>query len=179
MFRQFSFPGGFDTAFHATLPPAAAICALPAAWRPRWGVRRFGFHGLSHAWVARRALELLQRSGAEFYVHRLRAAIAAMAASLGGLDVPAFTGGVGERAAEARNLTASGLSFLGVAIDPRRKAERGLRGGAHAPSAAAISGSRMRRLRIRANAVHGPPIERGLPSVVAHASTPSLRRTTV
>jgi acetate kinase len=49
----------FDTAFHATIPPAAATYALPAAWRERWPLRRFGFHGLSHAWVARRAPELL------------------------------------------------------------------------------------------------------------------------
>ncbi|HKO27128.1 MAG TPA: acetate/propionate family kinase [Solirubrobacteraceae bacterium] len=49
----------FDTAFHATLPAAAHTYALPAAWRRRWGVRRYGFHGLSHAWVARRAPELL------------------------------------------------------------------------------------------------------------------------
>ena len=39
----------FDTAFHATLPAAAATYALPAAWRERFGLRRFGFHGLSHA----------------------------------------------------------------------------------------------------------------------------------
>jgi len=49
----------FDTAFHATLPPAASTYALPPAWRERLGVRRFGFHGLSHGWVARRAPELL------------------------------------------------------------------------------------------------------------------------
>jgi acetate kinase len=47
----------FDTAFHATLPPAAFTYALPARWRERWGVRRYGFHGLSHSWVARRAAE--------------------------------------------------------------------------------------------------------------------------
>jgi acetate kinase len=45
----------FDTAFHAGLPPAAATYALPAAWRERWPLRRYGFHGLSHAWAARRA----------------------------------------------------------------------------------------------------------------------------
>jgi acetate kinase len=45
----------FDTAFHATLPPAASTYALPARWRERWGLRRFGFHGLSHSWVARHA----------------------------------------------------------------------------------------------------------------------------
>ncbi len=51
----------FDTAFHATLPPAASTYALPAEWRTRYGVRRYGFHGLSHAWIARRAPALLGR----------------------------------------------------------------------------------------------------------------------
>jgi acetate kinase len=51
----------FDTAFHATLPAAAFTYALPAEWRERWGLRRFGFHGLSHAWVSRRTPQLLQR----------------------------------------------------------------------------------------------------------------------
>jgi acetate kinase len=51
----------FDTAFHATLPAAAATYALPAEWRARWSLRRFGFHGLSHAYAARRAAELLRR----------------------------------------------------------------------------------------------------------------------
>src|SRR5664279_2980077 len=49
----------FDTAFHATLPPAAYTYALPAEWRDRWGVRRYGFHGLSHAWASRRAQQLV------------------------------------------------------------------------------------------------------------------------
>jgi acetate kinase len=51
----------FDTTFHQTLPPAAATYALPAAWSERWPLRRFGFHGLSHAWVARRTPQLLDR----------------------------------------------------------------------------------------------------------------------
>jgi len=51
----------FDTAFHATLPVAASTYALPADWRTRWGVRRYGFHGLSHGWVASRAPALMQR----------------------------------------------------------------------------------------------------------------------
>jgi len=45
----------FDTAFHAGLPAAAATYALPASWRERWPLRRYGFHGLSHAWASRRA----------------------------------------------------------------------------------------------------------------------------
>ncbi len=48
----------FDTAFHAGLPRAATTYALPAAWRERWEIRRYGFHGLSHAYAARRAAAL-------------------------------------------------------------------------------------------------------------------------
>jgi acetate kinase len=211
----------FDTAFHATLPASACTYALPLEWRDRWGLRRYGFHGLSHAWVARRVPELLggarpnprivschlgagaslcairdghsldttmgftpleglvmaTRSGSvdpgmllwllerervetrelatalehrsgllglsgtgdmrevlirtdageeraelalEVYLHSLRAGIAAMAASLGGLDALAFTGGVGERSSAVRKLTVDGLEFLGLAIDSER-----------------------------------------------------------
>jgi acetate kinase len=49
----------FDTAFHATMPAAATTYALPRDWRERWSLRRFGFHGLSHAHVARRVEELI------------------------------------------------------------------------------------------------------------------------
>jgi len=49
----------FDTAFHATIPPAATTYALPPEWRKRWDLRRYGFHGLSHAYASRRAAELL------------------------------------------------------------------------------------------------------------------------
>jgi acetate kinase len=49
----------FDTAFHATLPPAAATYALPREWNERFGLRRYGFHGLSHAYAAQRASEML------------------------------------------------------------------------------------------------------------------------
>lgn len=211
----------FDTAFHATLPPAAFTYALPPEWRKRWELRRYGFHGLSHSYASRRAAEILDRTqqglrtvtchlgagaslaavldgrsvdttmgftpldglvmatrsgsvdpglvlwlaehvgmppaelaatlerrsgllglagtadmrevvaGAaagrpeprlalDVYVHRLRGAIAAMAAALGGLDVLVFTGGVGERAPVVRALAADGLGFLGVALDPAR-----------------------------------------------------------
>ena len=192
--------------------------ALPARWRERWAVRRYGFHGLSHAWVARRAPQLLERDRSELrivschlgagaslcaiaggrsvdttmgftpleglvmatrsgsvdpglmlwliertgmaeaelaaslehesgllglagtadmrevvargesgdpearlardvYLHRLRGGIAAMAATLGGLDTLVFTGGVGENNSQIRASTAAGLAFLGVGID--------------------------------------------------------------
>jgi acetate kinase len=58
----------FDTAFHAGLAAEAATYALPREWRERWGLRRFGFHGLSHAYVARRAAELLARPQEGFRV---------------------------------------------------------------------------------------------------------------
>jgi len=191
----------FDTAFHATLPEAAATYALPRTWRERWPLRRYGFHGLSHAWIARRVPEgrvvschlgagaslcaihdgrsidttmgftpleglvMATRSGSvdpglvlwlaeripvpeladalehesgllglggsadmrdvvergglalDVYVHRLRGAIAAIAASMDGLDVLVFTAGVGERSAAVRAEAARGLSFLGVQLD--------------------------------------------------------------
>jgi acetate kinase len=49
----------FDTAFHAGLPLAAATYAVPREWRERYDLRRYGFHGLSHAYAARRATALL------------------------------------------------------------------------------------------------------------------------
>jgi acetate kinase len=202
----------FDTAFHATLHASAATFALPARWRERWGLRRFGFHGLSHAHVAHEVaarfghglrivschlgsgaslcaiadgasvdttmgftpldgLVMATRSGsidpgliiwlleetgisaaemgaalehesgltalagtgdmrsvldaraageerAELaigvYLHSLRAGIGAMAAALGGADVIAFTGGVGENSPEIRAQATAGLEFLGA-----------------------------------------------------------------
>ena len=50
----------FDTAFHATLPETARRYPVPAGW-DAWGIRRFGFHGLSVAWSMERAAELLRR----------------------------------------------------------------------------------------------------------------------
>jgi acetate kinase len=44
----------FDTAFHATIPEEASTYALPRRWREEWGIRRYGFHGLSVAWSAER-----------------------------------------------------------------------------------------------------------------------------
>jgi acetate kinase len=204
----------FDTAFHTTIPDVAATYALPAEWRRRYRLRRYGFHGLSHAYIAHRVAELAgdglrvvschlgagaslcaiadgrsvdttmgftpleglvmaTRSGsvdpglllwleehagmppAELaralehesgllglagdadmqavlaaeaaggadaalavgvYLHRLRGGIAAMAASLGGLDVLAFTGGVGEHSAAIRQRATDGLGFLGAGV---------------------------------------------------------------
>lgn len=49
----------FDTAFHVTLPEEASSYALPEEWRTRWKLRRYGFHGLSHSYISRRAAEVL------------------------------------------------------------------------------------------------------------------------
>jgi len=54
----------FDTAFHAHLPAAAATYAIPPALSRRFGLRRYGFHGFSHAYASRRAAELLGRPAA-------------------------------------------------------------------------------------------------------------------
>src|SRR5205807_1782150 len=52
----------FDTAFHATIPEAARVYPLPYEWYTTWGLRRYGFHGLSHSYCAGQAAELLRRS---------------------------------------------------------------------------------------------------------------------
>jgi acetate kinase len=198
----------FDTAFHATIPPAASTYAVPSRWRADWGVRRYGFHGLSVQWVAEQVavrrlvvchlgggvsitavldgrsvdttmgfsplegppmatrsgtvdpgalLYLLLRRGLtpeeleralvhesgllalggspdvrelrgplalDVFVHRVAAAVAAMAASLGGLDALAFTAGIGENSEEVRRRVAERVSFLGdfrVEIVPARE----------------------------------------------------------
>jgi acetate kinase len=75
----------FDTAFHRTLDQAALRYRLPERWYEEWGVRRFGFHGLSVAWSARRAAELLDRDPAD---------LAMVVAHLGsGCSVTAVDGG--------------------------------------------------------------------------------------
>jgi len=208
----------FDTAFHASLPPAAYTYGVPREWLARYGVRRYGFHGLSHAYCARRAAELAGAAGAErrvischlgagaslaaivngrsvdttmgftpleglvmatrsgsvdpglvlwlqqkaglsaaelstvlthesglqgmagsadlqtveasaaagdlaatlaieVYIHRLVTGIGAMTAAAGGVDVLAFTGGVGEHSPQIRRRAVDRLSYLGAAID--------------------------------------------------------------
>lgn len=212
----------FDTAFHATIPDRAATYAVPSMWTEEWGIRRFGFHGLNHAYASRRAGELIgtpaeelrlvtchlgagaslaavaegrsvdttmgftpleglvmaTRSGSldpgailwvqrhkglsfedvervlehesgvlglsglsadmrvvlegsargdpraslaiDVYIHRLCAGIAAMAASMGGLDGVVFTGGVGEGSALIRAQACQRLGFLGIELDTSR-----------------------------------------------------------
>lgn len=51
----------FDTAFHATIPKAAYMYALPYELYEKYGIRRYGFHGISHRYVARRAAARMDR----------------------------------------------------------------------------------------------------------------------
>ena len=51
----------FDTAFFAQLPPHAFVYPVPYAWYEQWGVRRFGFHGISHAYCAAASLNCIRR----------------------------------------------------------------------------------------------------------------------
>lgn len=52
VFAQAGHVAVFDTAFHATLPPVAYRYAVPQAWYREYGVRKYGFHGTSHAYVS-------------------------------------------------------------------------------------------------------------------------------
>jgi acetate kinase len=61
----------FDTAFHRTMPAAAAWYALPHEWSERWGLRRFGFHGLSVQWSVDQAPKMLGKMPARLIVCHL------------------------------------------------------------------------------------------------------------
>ena len=208
----------FDTAFHSQVPPQAAVYPIPYEWLNK-GIRRYGFHGISHQYCAQRTAQLLgqpleslklitchlgnggslaaikngksidttmgftpleglmmgTRSGSldpgiliylmrkhnftadrldkmlnkesglkgvsglsadlrtiltarsknnarahlafEMYIHRLRSAIGAMLASLGGLDVLVFTAGVGENAVLVREKACEGWEFLQLQLE--------------------------------------------------------------
>jgi acetate kinase len=181
----------FDTAFHATIPAEAATYAIPASWREKWGIRRYGFHGLavesvvaqvdakrivachlgggcsvtavlhgrsvdtSMGFTPLEGVPMATRSGSVdpgvlihllrerglsvdeldralehesglsalgglndplgfgVYTYRIAAAVAQMAAALGGIDVLAFSGGVGENRPDVREAIAERVSFLG------------------------------------------------------------------
>lgn len=206
----------FDTAFHATLSEAARTYPVPKKWMREWGIRRYGFHGLSHSYCTGQAAKMIGRAGlrlviahlgngasvsavcdgicvdtsmgftpleglmmatrsgtvdpgiliyllrhkrldvnaldqalnyesgllgisgtssdlrqllselphnpdaklaVDVYVHRIVQTIGAMAATLGGIDALAFTGGVGERAVEIRKRVCEKLKYLGLELD--------------------------------------------------------------
>jgi acetate kinase len=99
---------------HAGLSPGEVSDALE---------HRSGVAGLAGSADMRAVLaaaasgEPAPRLAVDVYVHRLCGGVAAMAAAAGGLDVLAFTGGVGENAPAIRRLAAERLAFLGVGID--------------------------------------------------------------
>lgn len=217
----------FDTGFHSTLPDAAAIYPGPYEW-VKEGIRRYGFHGISHQYCANRAAQIIgedlktlklinchlgngcslaaikdgvsidttmgftpldglmmgSRCGSidpgiliylmrqsdysaerldyvlnkasglrgisgvssdvpqvmeaieqgndraklayDIYVHRLKAGIGSMLASLGGLDVLVFTAGVGEKSALIRQTVCEAWEFLGLKIDPEKNQQNQL-----------------------------------------------------
>ncbi|MFL5913851.1 MAG: acetate/propionate family kinase [Gaiellaceae bacterium] len=83
----------FDTAFHARSPAAAATYALPREWSLRWNLRRFGFHGLSHAYASRRAAELARVPLEELRIVTCHlGAGASLAAVRGGVSVDTTMG---------------------------------------------------------------------------------------
>ncbi len=83
----------FDTAFHATLPLYASHYAIPKHLATEHGVRRYGFHGSSHAWASQRAAELLGRPLEELRLVILHLGAGASAtAVLGGKSIDTSMG---------------------------------------------------------------------------------------
>jgi acetate kinase len=74
----------FDTAFHQTIPPEGATYAIDAALAERWQIRRYGFHGTSHAYVARQTAELLGLPAEEAKVITLHLGNGASACAVSG-----------------------------------------------------------------------------------------------
>jgi acetate kinase len=84
--------GCFDTAFFSELPVRSRTYALPKEWRRRFGLVRFGFHGLSHSYVARRASTLLGAGGARHIVTCHLGSGASLAAIVDGRPVDTTMG---------------------------------------------------------------------------------------
>ena len=83
----------FDTSFHTSIPPAASTYAVPLEWRRRYAIRRYGFHGLSHAYASRRAAEMVERPVEELRIVTCHlGAGASLAAVAGGRSVDTTMG---------------------------------------------------------------------------------------
>jgi acetate kinase len=74
----------FDTAFHATIPPEGTAWAIDAGLAQRWQIRRYGFHGTSHAYVSRQTAELLRKPPDEVNVITLHLGNGASACAVQG-----------------------------------------------------------------------------------------------
>lgn len=126
---------------HESLTPAELAAALE---------RRSGLLGMAGSADMREVLTAAAggdpdaQVAVEVYLHRLRGSIASMSAAMGGLDVLAFTGGVGEGSAEIRRRAAEGLGFLGVAID------EACNHGAHPDADVSAAGAEVRTLVVQA-----------------------------
>jgi acetate kinase len=75
--------------------------------------------------LARREADARAAEAVELFCYRVKTAIGALSAVLGGLDSLVFSGGIGENSAEVRRRACDGLEFLGIAIDDGRNAEGG------------------------------------------------------
>ncbi len=82
----------FDTAFHSTMPAAARTYAIPRKWREQFGIKRFGFHGLSHQWASTRAAALMGEPDDQRIVTCHLGAGASLAAVSGGRSVDTTMG---------------------------------------------------------------------------------------
>jgi acetate kinase len=72
--------------------------------------------------LARAADDVRAAEAIDLFCYRVRSAIGALSAALGGLDSLVFSGGIGENSAEVRRRTCEGLEFLGITLDPQRNA---------------------------------------------------------
>jgi acetate kinase len=70
----------------------------------------------------RQAADVRAAEAIDLFCYRVRSAIGALSAALGGLDSLVFSGGIGENSAEVRRRTCEGLEFLGITLDPQRNA---------------------------------------------------------
>ena len=83
----------FDTAFHSRMPESASTYAIPSAWRERYGIKRYGFHGFSHAYSSRQAAAILERQERDLKVVTCHlGAGASLAAVAGGQSVDTTMG---------------------------------------------------------------------------------------
>lgn len=69
----------FDTTFFSPLPESAFFYPVPYKWYEQWGIRRFGFHGLSHSYCAERARAILGRSAQRLVICHLGSGCSASA----------------------------------------------------------------------------------------------------
>ncbi len=82
----------FDTAFHRTISAEAATYPVPAQWRERYALRRYGFHGLSHSYASRQASRLLGADAAQRIVVCHLGAGASLCAVANGLSIDTTMG---------------------------------------------------------------------------------------